>query len=360
MILSIITVFLSLTGLMVLHEFGHFIIAKKYGVKVEEFGLGYPPRLFGKKIGETLYSVNLIPFGAFVKLFGEEKEVKDKRSFTGRPIWQRAFIVLGGVLSFWIIAAILLSLVVFIGAPYEISDEEAGVLRDPRVQIIAVSANSPAQGAGLQVGDTIREIKIENVEYSGINKVKEVQDILQKGRGKEIILTTERGNKMIESSVLSRENPPPEEGAVGIGLARTAIKSSPWYKAPWLGIKATFNTTFLVILGWYQVIAKLFAAEPTGVQFLGPVGIFDIMRQRSEMGINYYLHFIAIISIYLAVFNLLPIPALDGGKLLFLGIEKIKKRPVSPEFEQKITTVFFLLLISLMILVTIKDIKRIF
>ena len=165
---------------------------------------------------------------------------------------------------------------------------------------------------------------------------------------------------MIESSVLSRENPPPEEGAVGIGLARTAIKSSPWYQAPWLGIKATFNTTFLVILGWYQVIAKLFAAEPTGVQLVGPIGIFDLMRQRSEMGINYYLHFIAVISISLAIFNLLPIPALDGGKLLFLGIEKIKKRPVSPEFEQKITTAFFLLLIFLMILVTIKDIKRIF
>ena len=149
MILTIIIAFISLVGLIVLHELGHFLLAKKFGVKVEEFGIGYPPRLFGKKIGETIYSLNLLPFGAFVKIYGQEERIDDSRSFSSKPFYQKALIVLGGVVVFWIVAAILLSIVMGTGVPSMIDDNQTGVLRDPKVQIISIAYGSPAEQAEL-------------------------------------------------------------------------------------------------------------------------------------------------------------------------------------------------------------------
>jgi regulator of sigma E protease len=372
MIITILIAFISLIGLIVLHEFGHFILAKKFGVKVEEFGIGYPPRIIGKKIGETIYSLNLLPFGAFVKIYGEEaelpfqeikfpegKEIKDKRSFSQKPIWQRVLIVLGGVFSFWVISAILLSIVMVLGAPIAVSDETDFNLKNPKVQIVNVTTGSPAQIAGLKPGDTIKEFRIQNFEF-GIQKVKDIQSLTEQYKGKEIILTIERGKEVLEVSVVPRLKPPAGEGPMGITLVRTAIRSYPWYLAPWKGILGTFNLTIAIIQGWGQVLNNLFKGLPSGAQVMGPVGIFALFTQMSQLGAVYFLQFIAVISIYLAVFNILPIPSFDGGKLLFLGIEAWRKKPVSPKIEQNITTVFFTLLIGLMIWVTIKDIIRIF
>src|SRR4030042_1003713 len=168
MIFTIVITFISIIALLVLHEFGHFIVAKKMGVKVEEFGVGYPPRIFGKKIGETIYSVNLLPFGAFVKIPGESGEksnLEDYQSFTGKPVWQRALIMLGGVVSFWIVAAILLSIVYGIGAPQAISDEETGPLVNPKIQLIGIASDSPAEEAGLKAGDAILKFSISNSQF---------------------------------------------------------------------------------------------------------------------------------------------------------------------------------------------------
>ncbi|XOB41633.1 MAG: M50 family metallopeptidase [Candidatus Nealsonbacteria bacterium] len=375
MILTIFIAFISLISLIILHEFGHFIVARRFGVKVEEFGIGYPPRLFGKRIGETIYSLNLLPFGAFVKIYGEEKKIEHERSFSQKPIWQRAFIVLGGVVSFWIISAILLSIVMSLGSPTAISDEENGELIDPRVQIAAVAPGSPAQVAGIKVGDTIAllKLKIKNdpekkSETSNgassqrliINKVKEVQEFTNLHKGEEITLTIERGKEVFEVSLVPRVSPPAREGAMGVALVRTAIKSYPWYKAIFQGILATGNLTIAVIQGWAQALGNLIKGLPTGVQLMGPVGIFSLFAQVSQLGVIYFLQFIAIISIYIALFNILPIPALDGGKLLFLGIEAVRRKPVSQKIEQNITFAFFMILIVLMVLVTIKDIARLF
>jgi len=352
--------FLSLIGLIILHEFGHFILAKRFGVKVEEFGIFLPPRLIGKKIGETIYSLNLLPFGAFVKLYGEvDQEKKEYWSFTQKPIWQRVLIVIGGVVSFWIISAILLSIVMGLGAPTAISDEENENLVDPKVQIAAVASNSPAEIAGIKPGDTIRKFSIFNFQFS-IDKVKEVQELTEKYKGEEVILTIERGKEIFEVSLVPRVSPSKGEGAMGVALVRTAIKSYPWYQAPIQGIIATGNLTMAVIKGWAQALFLAIKGEPTGVQLMGPVGILGLFAQVGQLGINYFLQFIAIISIYIALFNILPIPALDGGKLVFLGIEAVRKRPVSTKTEQQITTVFFALLIALTIWVTIKDIVRLF
>jgi len=366
MVLTILIAFVSLIGLIIIHEFGHFILAKKFGVLVEEFGIGYPPRIFGKKIGETLYSLNLLPFGAFVKIHGEEGRVEDLKSFSQKPIWQRSLIVFGGVLSFWIIAAILLSFVLGLGAQVVVEDEDNHNLKNPKVQIAQVVANSPAELAGLRPGDTIKEFSIFNFppgfakrEFS-IGKVKELQELTEKYKGQEVILTIERGKEIFEIKLMPRVSPPTGEGPMGVALVRTATKSYPWYIAPFQGITATANLTVAVILGWGQALSNVIKGVPSGVQMMGPVGIFSLFTQVSQLGIIYFLQFIALISIYLALFNVLPIPMVDGGKLLFLGIEKIRKKPLPQKIEQNINSIFFTFLLALMVWVTIKDIARLF
>ncbi len=350
MLFIILIAFVSLIGLLVIHEFGHFILAKKFGVKVEEFGVGLPPRIFGKKIGETIYSVNLLPFGAFVKICGEDESVDDAASFRKKPFWQRALILLGGVLSFWLVAAILLGVVMGLGVPNVIDDEANGNLINPKVQIAAIAPDSPAEKAGLKVGDTIKQF----------NKIKEVQEFTNLHKGEEIILTIERGKEILEFSLVPRILPPEGEGAMGVALVRTAIKKYAWYQAPVRGLSSTGYLTVAIVKGWVQALGKLARGVPTGVQLMGPVGIFSLFTQVSQLGIVYFLQFIAIIAVHLALLNVLPIPALDGGKLLFLTIERIRGRPINEKIERKITVFFFTLLIVLIIWITIKDIMRIF
>ena len=371
MVLTIIIAFISLTGLLVLHEFGHFILAKKFGVKVEEFGIGYPPRIFGKKIGETVYSVNLLPFGAFVKLPGEIGKTDDPSSFSRQSVLKRALIVFGGVLSFWLMAIILFSIVFNLGAPTAIGDDVNSNLVDPKVQIAAISANSPAKIAGLKPGDTIKQLTINlegepSAPYGAgnqqltINKVKEIQDLTQQYKGQEIILTIQRGKEVFDVSLVPRVSPPAGEGPIGVALVRTAIKSFPWYQAPWQGIVATVNMTGAVIQGYGQAIKNLIGGKPTGVEMVGPVGVFHLFTQVSQLGVSYFLQFVGMIAIYIALFNILPIPAVDGGKLLFLGIEAVRRKPISEKVEQSVTTVFFALLLMMMVWVTIKDVSKLF
>ncbi|MEA3295969.1 MAG: site-2 protease family protein [Patescibacteria group bacterium] len=368
MFFEIIIALIALFLLVVLHEFGHFILAKKFGVKVEEFGIGYPPRIFGKKIGETIYSLNLIPLGGFVKILGEEgnkeENIKDPRNFNNKPIYQRALIVLGGVIMFWIIAWVLLSVTMLLGSPTIVSDDMNENLINPKVQIVAIAPNSPASDAGIKPGDSIKEISVFEPEFSvyGINKVKNVQELTEKHKGQEIVLLIERGDEVFETKLIPRISPPQGQGSIGIGLARTAIVSYPMSQAIIKGGIETYNFTKATIQGWGMVFSSLFSGNgmPAGVQIMGPIGVFDLFAQMSSLGFVYFLRFTALISIFLALFNILPIPALDGGKLVFLGIEAIRKKPVSQELEQKITGFCFFTLILLMIIVTLKDIQRLF
>jgi regulator of sigma E protease len=361
MILSGIIGFLSLIALVTLHELGHFVTAKKFGVKVEEFGIGYPPRIIGKKFGGTIYSLNLLPFGAFVRMPGETEQSDDPASFSKKPIWQRIIIVLAGVISFWIMAAILFSIVIGIGAPTAISDEESGV-NNPVVQIAAIDKNSPAELAGIKIGDNIIEIKnsLAGAEFIKIDKVKDLQNFTNSNKGQELILKIERGNEIFDVSLLSRENPPSGEGPLGVALLRVALKSYPWWETPWRGILATFNMTWGVIVGYAQAISNVFNGVPSGVEMTGPVGIVSLFSQVSKLGVNYFLQFVGMIAVYVAIFNVLPIPSVDGGKLLFLIIEAIRRKPVNQKVEQGVTTVFFSLLLLLMAFVTVKDVIKLF
>lgn len=361
MIISIVIAFFSIIFLMVVHEFGHFFIAKKAGVNVEEFGLGYPPRIFGKKIGQTLYSINLIPLGAFVKIRGESG-IEDYQSFIGLPMIKRVAIVLGGVISFWIVAIILFSIVFYIGVEVPITDEDVSGLNNIKVQIVKVVPNTPAGIAGLRIGDIITNAKsqISNIK---IDKVSDFQKLISEQNGQEITLIIKRGDRFFDVSLVPRVSPPENEGPLGLQLQRTAtfISKHPWYQAPYEGVAFCGDLTYKTIESLIKILAGLFSGKglAQGAEPAGPIGIAVFLARAAEMGVGFFLYFIAAVAALLAIFNLLPIPALDGGKILFLAIEKIRGKSVSPKIEQTITTVFFFLLISLSLFVTIKfDIPR--
>ncbi|MBI2625089.1 MAG: site-2 protease family protein [Candidatus Nealsonbacteria bacterium] len=350
--------FFSLIALVILHELGHFLLAKRFGVKVEEFGIGLPPRIFGKKAGETVYSLNLLPFGAFVRMFGEEEEKQDPRSFSSKPIWQRALIVFGGVAVFWIAAAVLFSVIIWSGAPTAVDDSMGGV-QNTAVQVADVANGSPAQKSGLKIGDKITELKI-NGSILKTDKVKEVQEFIDENKGKEVVLLVERGGEdLFEVALVPRVSPPGGEGAMGVALIRTAVIKYPWYEVPLRGVFTAANLTLGIIMGWAAVLGNITQGKGVGAQLMGPVGILNLFGQVGQLGWFYFLNLVAVISVYLAIFNVLPIPALDGGKLLFLAFEKIKGMPLSQKTEQKITQFFFILLVALLAFVTVKDIIRI-
>lgn len=366
MFFILLIAFFSLIVLMIIHEFGHFIIAKKFGVKVEEFGIGYPPRIFGKKFGETLYSVNLIPLGAFVKIYGETADIDDYRSFSNLTIFKRALIVLGGVLAFWLAAVVIFSFVSLIGAQIPIGDQDVQGVSGAFVEITAVTNGSPAQIAGIKPGDVLISYKNkdENQSENSANKISDFQDFVQKNKGKEINLTVRRNDQVINFILTPRLSYPQDQGPVGFTMQRFAdvVKKYPWYQAPVQGVVYTGQVTWEAYRGIAKVIGDLFGGKglPPEAQLAGPVGITIFLARAADFGLGFFLYFIGSLAVLVAIFNALPIPALDGGKLLFLIIEAIKRKPVSPKTEQVITITFFALLILMSIFVTIKfDIPRV-
>lgn len=363
MFLTIIIVVLSLILLMSLHELGHFLLAKKFGIVVEEFGIGYPPKIWAKKIKDTIYSINLLPLGAFVKILGEdENQQKTQGSFASKPLWQRALVLFGGVASFWIIAFLIITALAGIsGVPTSVPDSFNGTGKEtPKVQIFSVAKNSPAQTAGFQTGDEIVSItsQIENLKS---NKVEEIQKFIGEHKGEEILFFLRRGEEILSVKSTPRTNPPEGEGALGVALVRSANMQVSWYKAPWVGLKITALQTKDIPVQWYELLKKKINNEPTPeVQLVGPIGLGQIMTQALGQGAGNYLMLVAIIAIYLAFFNLLPIPALDGGRLLFIVIEAIRRKPVNPKAEQKITAIFFMALIFMALIFTFQDIRRLF
>jgi regulator of sigma E protease len=363
-ILTLIVAFVSLIALMIIHEYGHFIIAKKFGVKVEEFGVGYPPRIWGKKIGETVYSINWLPLGAFVRIYGEEGGVDDLRSFQNLKIWKRVLIVIGGVAAFWAAAIVIFTIVFAMGADLPVGDQDAPGMTNAQVKIISVSQNSPAGQAGVQVGDAVKEMKVSGVTIK-INKIAEFQTVTADNKGKAIVLTVERAGKNIDLNITPRLNPPAGEGSVGVGLERmaTLIKKTSWYMAPVQGVVYTWQTTVTALVGLYNTFSGLFSSKglPEGAAFAGPIGITVFLANAASYGAGFFLYFIGTIAVLVAIFNLFPIPALDGGKLVFLLLEKIKGKPVSVQVEQWITMIFFIILITLSLFITVKfDIPRLF
>lgn len=353
MILTLFIALLSLVILMIIHEFGHFIIAKKFGVRVDEFGIGYPPKLFGKKFGETEYSINLIPFGAFVRIYGEETGVDDYRSFSNLAIWKRVLICLGGVLAFWIAAAVIFSVAFGIGASIPVGDQDVAGISSTHLMIMQIEPHSPASLAGIKVGD----------EILGFNKISDFQNFVKSGAGQPLSFEILRDGQKQKISLTPRIKLSENQGPTGVALERMAqvIKKYPFYQAPFYGIMYTGQVTWEALVGIVKFFAHLLSGQgvPAGAELAGPVGITIFLSRAVEYGVGFFLYFIGSLTVLLAIFNLFPIPALDGGKLIFLTLEKIMKKPVPIAWEQGLTVFFFFLLITMSLFITIKfDVPR--
>ena len=356
-----VLIFITILAILILvHEFGHFFVAKKSGVKVEEFGLGFPPRILSVKRGETVYSINLFPIGGFVKIYGEDGDVRnDPRSFASKSLLKRSFIVSAGVLMNILLAALLFSAGHFVGLPQVLDDENIDAnVKNISVRITDVAKDSPAESAGFVAGDRIIAMRVAGEEISNIQKIEVVQDFTNKYLGEEIVISLMRGGELLEEGVFPRIDPPEGEGAIGIAMVRTGEVSYPFYLAPVKGVETTLFVTTATLKAFGGIIVDFVSTGSIEEELSGPVGIAVMTGQVQKMGFIFLLQFMALISINLAIINALPFPALDGGRLLFFAIEKIKGSPVNQKYEKMAHTIGFALLILLMIVITVKDIGR--
>jgi regulator of sigma E protease len=357
-----IVIFLVLLSVLVLaHEWGHYVTARKLKMGVEEFGLGYPPRLFSWKSKKTgvRWSFNLIPIGGFVKIEGENgDECKgDGTSFCKRPIGQRLVVLVAGVIMNVVAAAVLFTIALGVGTPAIVEDYQgSAVIEDRALQVTRVLPDSPAQEAGLQMGDVL--ISINDMTFVSGQELREYMMAL--GPDTVVHFQIDRANEMLEVIVVPSYVE--EIGDIGMGIAiyETGVVRYPWYTLPWHGIRITAWYTQQICVGFYNMVASLVSGDGLGTEVSGPVGIAVMTGEAAQMGFAYILQFGAILSINLAILNILPIPALDGGRILFLIIEGIIRRPVNGKVEAAVHNIGFLLLMLLVLFVTYKDVLGLF
>ena len=352
--LILVIVFVSL--LILAHEWGHFYSARRLGVRVDEFGFGFPPRLFSRVKKGIRYSFNLFPFGGFVKIFGEHGEGEgETQSFITRPLWQRGVILGAGVFMNVVLAWVMFSMGAALGTPV-IADEEGA--RAP-VSIIGVAPDSPAAAAGLRFGDEIIELTAPGAIPEMTLRVETEEDVKQfmdAYRGEEVGIALKRKGEIREVRLVPRAYPPEGEGPLGIGMARIVLARSPWYWAPVEGGRRTGAAIAATATGLVSIVSRLIMDGGRGLEVSGPVGIYFFAEDSRSLGVSYFLQFIGMLSVNLAVLNVLPIPALDGGRLFFLALERIRHVRVDPRRESIIHAAGFAVLILLMLLVTYKDI----
>jgi len=356
-LLTIIIFLVILLALVLVHEWGHFIVAKLIGCTVEEFGFGFPPRLFGIKWRGTLYSFNTLPIGGFVKIEGEDMQLENNSStnFANKSAWKRILVLAAGVTMNVILASVLLTFQGVVGVPTLVEDGNATQLTNFKTYIVDVSPGSPAEQAGIKALD--RVVVVNSKDNPSIT---DIQKIVKEKAGQKISVEVDRQGQHQTLELMPRLNPPENEGALGINLASTGLQRIPWWKAPWFGIKRTGDMLVAIVTQFWMLGQRLLAHQQVGQALTGPIGIAVYTNEATKMGVSYVLEFAALISLNLALVNILPLPALDGGRILFVVLEKIFRRRMPVKVEQIIHTVGFALLILLMILITIKDIRHYF
>lgn len=387
MILEIILVIILLSVLILVHELGHFLAAKKFGLLVKEFGIGLPPRFWGKKIGETIYSINWLPFGGFVKILGEdgkdsnfsdsekieatsvmvEEKVDSKaeeieikmekittittgslsRSFTNLPASKQAIILCAGVLMNFLAGWFIVSLVLLQGVP--------------RSVIIAnVASGSPASAAGFQAGDQIVNAHIGPQKLADSFSLEQASDFIKSASGKNLSLEISRAGERMEINVTPRLNPPQGEGPLGVALIEGGTANVPFPENFWQGLKLSLEIVKTIFIAVFNLIKGAFIGKANLEGVAGPVGVVRIAAQAGQTGFIYLFQLIGIISLNLAVINILPFPALDGGRLLFLAIKKTKGSPLPAKVEQYVNIAGLILLLGLVVFLSIRDVLGIF
>ena len=349
--------------LVIVHEFGHFIVAKKSGIRVDEFGFGFPPKLFGVKKGETTYSFNAIPFGGFVKIFGENPDDNsingpDKsRSLVHKPRYIQAAVMAAGVFFNLLLAWFLFSISFMSGMPASLENTNAGTLKDQSLVITSVLDASPANTAGLLVGDKIISLGT-NMDSSrrDVSTPEEVRNFILENSGKEIFIDIKRNDELKNISVIPEDGLIEGQPAIGISMDVVGFLKLPFFSAIWEGLKRTVTMTGAVIVALVTLLKDAILGQADLSAVTGPVGIVGVVGDAYQFGFVYLLSFVAFISINLAAINLLPFPALDGGRLLFLLIEKIKGSRINPKIANTVNAIGFILLLLLMAIVTYRDI----
>jgi len=349
--MNLIFFILALSILVLAHEWGHFIAARKTGVKVEEFGLGLPPRIIGKKFGDTIYSINWLMIGGFCRLYGEDGDGKGKDAFNNKNPWQKLLIVLGGVLMNLVLAIVIFSVVyAILGVPKETN----------KVTIIGISKDSPAEKVGLKEDDVILKVADKEIKTPG-----ELTTEVAKYKGKSVGLEIGGASHAlpVQLQVDVRENPPEGEGSIGIAISNTEMVKVPWYRF-YEGIGAGFKEAFywgkIIVNGVGEMVWGLVTGHvPKDVS--GPVGMYEATSSiKNNQGLLAVIHFFGIVSVNLAVVNVLPFPALDGGRIVFVLYEMIFRKKANQKFEIIVNNIGMMVLLGLILLITIGDIRRIF
>lgn len=369
--MSILLFVIVLGILVVSHEFGHFLFAKLFKMKVEEFGFGFPPRMFGKRIGETLYSINWIPFGGFVKIYGEDPAgggqieapaenielPKTQGSFAAAPKWQQAAVVVAGVVFNFILAWGLISLGYVVGFPTSVEAAPAGIeVEEVRLLVTDVGKGTPAERAGLRVGDELVGFSRGATELMELTPDAAREYI--RASDAPLAVSYKRGDGAIQNTEVTPEQGiVPGHGAIGIAMDRVGIVHLSFFAAIREGFLTACNLTAATAMALFAIVQGLFVGSaPSGVA--GPVGMIGLVGDASVMGLSYLISLVALISVNLAIMNLVPFPALDGGRLVFILIEAIRGKDIPPRVAHSVNAAGFFILLFLMALLTYGDVMR--
>jgi regulator of sigma E protease len=371
-----------LTILVVIHELGHALVAKRYGVVVEEFGIGFPPKAWGKTIAKSVlgknvhFSVNWLPLGGFVKLQGEHDADTKKGDYGAATFWQKTQILLAGVAMNWVAAALVFSVLATVGMPKILDGQftipsDTVVVKQP-VELVGVTEGLPAANAGLQQGDKL-------IRFSGqaVESADDLSRLAAQDRGKTVEVIYLRSNVEYQTKVTLRSANDDTRGYLGASPAQRELLKSSW-SAPLVGIGTTAQLSWATIEGLGSLVGDAISAlaqkltgdqderamadkklATVGDSVAGPVGIFGVIFPAAEKaGLTYVLMLAAIISLTLAVMNILPIPALDGGRWFVTLLFKLFRKPLGKDLEEKIHGTGFMVLMMLVVVITIADIGK--
>ncbi len=350
--------------LILVHEYGHFLVAKRNGVEVEEFGIGFPPRIAGKTMGKGIfrgyYTLNWLPLGGFVKMKGENEADKRKGSFGAASYWSKTKIISAGIVMNLLAAMVILTVLAWTGMP-QVLDNQFKVAGDTEVvstRVLAayVGEGSPAEGAGIEFGN-----ELLSVDGQSVLNVDQLFELTEEKAGLEVevVYIDEAGAEVTEVVQLRPKDS--DEGYFGVSPTEITLEKSTW-SAPITGVVLTLQLAWVTLTGLLGLIGSLFSGNiaEAGESVTGPVGIVVLLKDVSVIGPSLLMFFVAVISVTLAVMNALPIPALDGGRLFVSGIFKIAKKPLTPKLENYIHGIGFALLMVLILVVTVKDVQRFF
>ncbi len=366
----VIIFLLALSVLVIIHELGHYVAARLFGVKADEFGFGFPPRIVGvvkdrgrwkivsprdhTPYAHTIWSLNWLPLGGFVRIKGEQDDgMNDPDSIHAKPIWQRIVIIAAGVIMNWFLAVTLFSIIFSLGTVAALTDIPAHArIAHRSIVITHVLENSPAAKSGIETGDELLRIG-GTVPVSAEN----ARTAISASGVRSTVLTVKRDSKELTLTMTPVYLAEIKKQGIGVALEDIGTVSFPLPQAILQSVILTADLTRGIVVALGDVVRQLFVGK-VAQDLSGPVGIAVIANRIAKQGITPFLQFAALLSVNLAVINFLPIPALDGGRVLFLAIEKIRRRPISRHIEIGIHNIAFILLLLIILLVTARDLTR--